>query len=104
MTRVAFKMQLKKGLEAEYKKRHDEIWRELSSLLKGSGISNYSIFLDAETNALFGVLDIEKPASLDELPKEPIMQKWWKYMADIMDSNPDSSPVSIPLKEVFYLP
>lgn len=104
MARVAFKMKLFPGKEAEYQKRHDEIWPELSALLKETGISEYSIFLDAETNALFGVLKAEAPKALDNLPDHAVMQKWWAYMADIMESNPDHSPVSIPLKEVFYLP
>lgn len=104
MHRIAFKMQLHKGVEQEYKKRHDEIWPELQGLLKENGISEYSIFLDESTNSLFGVLKAEDPAKLDELPAQPVMQRWWKYMADIMETNPDSSPVSIPLTEVFYLP
>ena len=102
--RLAFKMQLHKGKEAEYRKRHDEIWPELSSLLKTTGVSEYSIFLDEQTGSLFGVLNIDNPNGLDDLPLHPVMQKWWKYMADIMESNPDNSPVSVPLKEVFYLP
>jgi L-rhamnose mutarotase len=104
MERVAFKMKLKKGFEDEYKKRHDEIWPELSALLKQQGISDYSIFLDRETLSLFGVLKIEDAKKLDALPGNSIMQRWWSYMKDIMDTNPDHSPVSIPLKEVFHLP
>lgn len=104
MERVAFKMQLYKGFEAEYKKRHEEIWPELSLLLKESGVSEYSIFLDETTNSLFGVLKADDPKVLDSLPTKEIMQRWWKYMGDIMESNPDNSPVSIPLEEVFYLP
>jgi L-rhamnose mutarotase len=97
-------MQLFKGKEAEYKRRHDELWPDLAQLLKETGISNYSIFLDENDGALFGVLDIDDPAALDNLPAQPVMQRWWQYMADIMESNPDHSPVSIPLKDVFYLP
>ena len=104
MARIAFKMQLLPGQEAEYKKRHDEIWPELSVLLKHSGVSEYSIFLDDETNGLFGFLKVEDQEQLDSLPAQIIMQKWWAYMSDIMETNLDSSPVSIPLKEVFYLP
>jgi L-rhamnose mutarotase len=104
MTRVAFKMKLFAGQEAEYKKRHDEIWPDLQALLKSTGISEYSIFLDETTNSLFGVLKVEDPALLGKLPEHEVMQRWWKYMGDIMESNPDNSPVSIPLKEVFYLP
>ncbi len=97
-------MKLFPGCEAEYKKRHDEIWPELSTLLKQVGISEYSIFLDEETNSLFGFLKAEDQTLLDSLPAQAIMQKWWAYMADIMESNADRSPVSIALKEVFYLP
>jgi L-rhamnose mutarotase len=104
MQSVAFKMQLFKGFEEEYKKRHDEIWPELQNLLKESGISDYSIFLDETTNSLFGVMKVANQEAVDNLPQQPVMQRWWKYMGDIMESNPDNSPVSIPLKEVFYLP
>ncbi|SRR6266576_1806808 len=103
MKRIAFKMQLNKGFEVEYKKRHDKLWPELKELLKSTGISEYSIFLDETTNGLFGILKIDDLELLDNLPQHPVMQKWWLYMKDIMESNPDNSPVSIPLKEVFYL-
>ncbi|HNP21800.1 MAG TPA: L-rhamnose mutarotase [Panacibacter sp.] len=104
MQRVAFRMKLFKGCEAEYKKRHNEIWPELKDLLKQAGIKDYSIFLDEETNTLFGYLTITNKTKLDELPDEPIMKKWWAYMKDIMETNDDHSPVNIPLKELFYLP
>ena len=104
MQRIAFKMQLNEGLEEEYTKRHEEIWPQLATLLKETGIQDYSIFLDRTTNALFGVLKINDALALDQLPAQPIMQKWWAYMKDIMQSNEDNSPVSIPLTEVFYLP
>ena len=104
MERIAFKMKLFKGMEEEYKKRHDEIWPELSELLKEKGVQEYSIFLDEATGSLFGSLKIPEPKKLDELPSHPVMKKWWAYMKDIMESNPDNSPVSVSLKEVFYLP
>ena len=104
MKRIAFKMKLYKGQEAEYRKRHEAIWPDLVSLLKRSGIKDYSIFLDDETNILFGVLKIENESALNELPQQAVMQRWWSYMKDIMECNPDNSPVSIPMKEIFYLP
>lgn len=103
MNRIAFKMKLHRGKEAEYKRRHNELWPELEQLLKQAGIEDYSIFLDEETNDLFGILKIEDSKQLNELPKHPVMKKWWAYMKDIMESNADNSPVSVPLKEVFYL-
>jgi L-rhamnose mutarotase len=104
MNRVAFKMQLNKGQAAEYKKRHDEIWPELIKLLKESGIRDYSIFLDEETHTLFATLKVKSLKKLDALPTHEIMQKWWKHMATIMHTQMDDSPISVPLKEVFYLP
>ena len=104
MKRVAFKMQLNKGFEAEYKKRHDDLWPELQQLLKTNGISEYSIFLDKTTNSLFGFLKAKNMDVLNDLPYHPVMKKWWTYMKDIMQTNADASPLSVPLEEVFYLP
>ena len=103
MKTVAFKMKLKPGFEQEYKKRHDEIWPELVQLLKGTGVSDYYIFLDEETGVLFGVQNVDENAGQPNIAATPIMRKWWDFMADIMDTNPDNSPIAIPLKEVFYM-
>ncbi|MBS1667092.1 MAG: L-rhamnose mutarotase [Bacteroidetes bacterium] len=103
MQRIAFKMKLYKGFEEEYKKRHDALWPELSALLKEAGIKDYSIFLDESSNDLFAYLTVPDAKVLETLPTYPIMKKWWAYMKDIMETNEDDSPVSMPLKEVFYL-
>lgn len=104
MDRVAFIMKLKPGFEREYEKRHDEIWPELQTLIKSKGIEDYSIFLDEKSLNLFGTLKISDRKLLHELPNEAVMKRWWSYMKDIMETNSDNSPLSIPLKEVFYLP
>ncbi len=104
MQRVAFKMQLKPGFENEYKKRHDEIWPELVALLRVSGVSDYSIYLDEETNILFGVLWRTEDHKMDSLPEHAVMQKWWAHMADIMETKPDSEPIAVPLTPVFHMP
>ena len=101
--RFAFKMKIKPGAAAEYKRRHDEIWPELSALLKNAGVSDYSIFLDEETGILFAVQNVGGKGGSQDLGENPIVRKWWAYMADIMDVNEDNSPVSVPLREVFYL-
>lgn len=103
MQRHAFKMFLNPGMKAEYKRRHDEIWPELVTLLSTSGISNYSIHLDEETNILFGYLERNDGHTMADLPKHPVMKKWWDYMKDIMAYNPDGTPVAIGLDEVFFM-
>lgn len=102
MEKIAFKMKLRKGQKQEYIKRHNEIWPELVLLLNEAGVSDYTIFLDEETDTLFGV-QLQSGSSSQDLGKEEIVQKWWKHMADIMETNEDFSPVSIPLTKVFHL-
>jgi len=102
MNKVAFKMKLKKGHEAEYKKRHDEIRPGLLELLREQGISDYSIFLDEDTGFLFAVQKVDGESGSQDPGQNPVVQKWWDYMADIMEVNDDNSPVTIPLKEVFF--
>lgn len=104
MKRVAFKMKLKPGFRDEYERRHDALWPEVKALLKAQGISDYSIFYDDETGILFAVQKVEGEASSQDLGAADVVRKWWAYMADIMETNPDQSPVTIPLDEVFHLP
>lgn len=103
MIRNAFKMKLKSGFEAEYKKRHDAIWPDLSKELKDAGVLDYAIFLDEETLTLFAYQKLTENNTSDNLSETTIVKKWWKYMSDIMDVNPDNSPFTAPLKEVFYM-
>jgi L-rhamnose mutarotase len=103
MKKVAFKMHLHKGQEQEYKKRHDEIPGDLKELLASAGISEYFIFLDESTGDLFAIMNIEDEEKLNEISRNPVMKKWWTMMKDIMDTNEDHSPVTVPLKNVFYM-
>lgn len=103
MKRVAFKMKLNEGQKQAYIQRHNDLWPELKELLQQAGVSEYSIFLDEETNTLFGFQKVSGEGGSQDLSTNPIVKKWWDFMADIMEVNPDNSPVSIPLEEVFYL-
>ena len=104
MKRFAFKMFLKPGCEDEYQKRHAALWPELRQQIKDAGVSNYSIYWDKDTNILFGYQECEGEGnSQDTTDVDPITQKWWDMMADIMEVNPDNSPVTIPIQEVFHL-
>jgi L-rhamnose mutarotase len=103
MKRSGFKMKLHPGFRDEYLRRHKEIWPDLVRLLKENGVSNYSIFLDDETGTLFAYQEQAGERSSQDLGTTEIVQKWWKYMADIMETNPDNSPVTTPLEELFYM-
>ncbi len=101
MARHAFRMQLKPGMVAEYRRRHDEIWPELSALLTAAGISDYSIFLDKQSLALFAVLDLAEVNTRDDLPAHPLMRRWWDSMAPLMEVEADNRPREWPLTPVF---
>lgn len=103
MEKIAFKMFLRPGQREEYRRRHDQIWPELVKLLRQSGISDYSIYLDEESDALFAVLWRSAGHRMDSLPKSALMQRWWRHMADIMETNADGSPRQVPLREMFHL-
>lgn len=101
--KYAFKMMLNPGMEEEYRRRHDAIWPELVDLLRDAGVQDYSIHLDRETNTLFGVLSRPAGHTMADLPDHPVMKKWWVYMADIMATNPDHSPVQSDLVCLFHM-
>ncbi|MDR2246041.1 MAG: L-rhamnose mutarotase [Treponema sp.] len=103
MKRNAFAMRLHPGCEAEYKRRHDQIWPELKAELRKAGVSNYSIYLDKKTSTLFAFQHLADDATDEELAKQEIVKKWWHMMKDIMETHPDESPVSDTLEELFHM-
>lgn len=98
-----FKMKLYAGMEEEYERRHNLLWPEMKEMIHAHGGKNYSIFLDRETLTLFGYIEIDDPELWAKSADTPINRKWWDFMADIMDTNPDNSPVCIDLQPVFHL-
>ncbi len=103
MIRKAFKMKLFEGMAEEYEKRHNELWEEMKTAIAEYGGTNYSIFLDKETNVLYGYIEIESAEKWAKLADTEINRKWWDFMADIMETNSDNSPVSVDLHPVFHL-
>ena len=98
-----FKMMLNPGMEAEYEKRHNELWPEMADMIHEYGGSNYTIFWDKDTNILFGYIEIEDEEKWSKGADTAINRKWWDFMAPVMETNPDNSPVAIDLKNVFHL-
>lgn len=103
MIRKAFVMSVNPGAEAEYARRHQPIWEDLAAILKAHGVRNYSIFLHPGTRQLFGYAEIEDEARWQSIASTEVCRRWWRFMADVMPSNPDHSPVAVNLNEVFHL-
>lgn len=102
--RVAFRMTLTPGEAEAYKARHDAVYPELLALLKGAGVSDYTIWLDPETHHLFAIMTRSRSHGMDALPDDQVVKRWWAFMADIMETHPDNRPVSMPLTLMFHLP
>ncbi len=98
-----FKMKLYPGFADEYEKRHNELWPEMADMLHEYGGHNYSIFIDAETNTLFGYIELDDPERYAESAKTEVCKRWWDFMASVMETNPDNSPVSVDLRCAFHL-
>ena len=103
MVRKAFKMFLYPGMAKEYERRHNALWPEMKEMIHAHGGRKYSIYLDKETNVLYGYLEVEDEELWARSADTEINRKWWDYMADIMETNPDNSPVSVDLDLVFHL-
>ena len=103
MIRKGFVMSVNPDQHAEYEKRHRPIWQELQDTLRAHGVHNYSIFLDEQTHQLFGYAEIESEERWAAIAQTAICKKWWAHMKDLMPSNPDNSPISKGLREVFHL-
>lgn len=103
MIRKGFKMKLYDGMEAEYEKRHNELWPEMADMIHEYGGHNYTIYWDKDTNILFGYIEVEDEAKWAKSADTPINRKWWDFMAPVMETNPDNSPVSVDLHTMFHL-
>lgn len=103
MIRKGFQMKLYPGMEEEYERRHKQLWPEMAEMIHEYGGHNYSIFLDRETRTLYGYIEIEDEARWAAGADTAVNRRWWDFMADIMETNPDNSPVSTDLREVFHL-
>ena len=103
MIRKIFKMKVYTGMEKEYEERHQALWPEMKQMIHAYGGRNYTIALDPETDVLYAQIEIEDEKKWSSSTEDPINRKWWDYMADLMETNPDNSPVCVELEEVFHL-
>ena len=103
MIRKAFIMFVNPGEEREYERRHRPIWKELEETLKSHGVHTYTIFLDAATRQLFAYVEIEDEKRWAAIAATDVCKRWLAHMKEIMPSNPDTSPQSKELREVFHI-
>lgn len=103
MVRIGQIMYLYKDVYKEYQKRHANLWPEMKKELKAHGATNYSIFLNEENGELFAYVEVPNVDKYNEIANTETCKKWWAYMKPLMRTNPDNSPVTLDLSEVFHL-
>jgi L-rhamnose mutarotase len=97
--RRAWIMMLKPGCEAQYKSRHDAIWPELAAAIRASGVTSFTIYRCGLT--LFAYQEVDE--IVRDAEPAPVIWRWWREMADLMETEADSRPKRIMLDEVFHL-
>jgi L-rhamnose mutarotase len=101
--RKAFRMSVHAGEAVEYERRHNPIWRELQDTLIRHGVRTYSIYLDPHTNDLFAYVELNSEAQWAAVAHTDVCRRWWRFMSEVMPANPDDSPISRELREVFHI-
>lgn len=96
-------MSVHAGCEQEYARRHQPIWPELEETLLAHGVRTYTIFLDPNTNDLFAYVEFASEQEWNAVASTDVCRRWWALMRDLMPSQPDDSPVAMPLDEVFHI-
>lgn len=103
MIRKAFRMRVNTGAEDEYERRHRPVWADLERVLLDHGVRSYSIFIAPDTRDLFGYVEVDEEAQWEAIASTDVCRRWWRHMRDLMPVNPDDSPVSYGLREIFHV-
>ncbi len=104
MERYARKATVKEGMLEEYVRRHNEIWPELTEVLRQAGIRNYTIWNCG--SELFGYYECEKGADYAAAVQagSPVVDRWNDYMKDVMVMEMDPVTGAQPrLTQVFLM-
>ena len=104
MIRKSFRMTLKEGKLDEYKKKHDNVWPEITEVLTNAGVTNYSIYYHEKDNTLIEYMELKENNTFDKLEDLDILKKWNVYMKDLLVtiSEDDATPGVNELAEVFH--
>lgn len=103
MQRICFTFEIFEGKEAEYKKRHDEIWPELVTAIKDSGFKNYSLFRKGLQVVAYVEVEPDVETAFAKLGKYEANAKWGEWFRDVIVNLTDSQGNLILMKEVWHL-
>jgi L-rhamnose mutarotase len=103
MERVCFTFDLYEGAEAEYKKRHDEIWPELVTAIKEAGFANYSLFRRGTQIVAYAEVSPDLQTALGKLGTSEYNAKWATWFEDLIVNLTDAKGRLMSMTEVWHL-
>jgi L-rhamnose mutarotase len=103
MQRFCFTFEIREGTEAEYKKRHDEIWPELVTAIQQAGITNYSLFRRATTIIAYCECEPDAATAFARVGESEASDRWNEYFKDIIVSLTGPDGELVEYAEVWHL-
>ena len=86
MERIVFLLQIRKGFEGEYVKRHANVWPQVLKEMEQAGIQTMNIYLAGRQAVVF--MEVEDYLrSVELLAKAPASIRWEQFMAPIIESD-----------------
>jgi L-rhamnose mutarotase len=103
MERLCFTFEIRPGAEAEYKKRHDEIWPELVEAIKDAGFANYSLFRRGTQVVAYCECHPDVATAFAKLGPSEVNVRWAKWFEDVIVSLTDENGELYRVEEVWHL-
>lgn len=103
MQRVCFLMEIIPGQEAEYEKRHREIWPELTAALSDAGVRNYTLFRRGTSVIAYAECHPDAATAFGTVGRTEVNARWARWFTDVLASHTDDSGNLIEAAEVWHL-
>lgn len=103
MERLCFTFEIRPGTEAEYKRRHDEIWPELVEAIQSSGFENYSLFRTGTTIIAYVECVPDVATAFSKLGPNEANARWSEWFTDVIVSLTDENGELYRVEEVWHL-
>lgn len=103
MQRFCFTFEIRPGTEAEYKRRHDEIWPELVDVIRGSGVRNYSLFRRGTQVIAYCECEPDVATAFGKIGAAEVNARWSAWFEDVIVSLTDEDGNLFVAEEVWHL-
>ena len=103
MERILFTMEIFPGTEAEYKRRHDEIWPEMVEALRDSGVANYSLFRRGTEIIAYAECTPDAVTAFRTAGATDVNRRWATWFQDVISRISDADGNLLRVEEVWHM-